>query len=316
VVFDVVPSAEDRQQTREAVNQIYTDFRNTSDYATFVNSTSDTRYDSTWYKKGQLPVMIDSLLFSSPVGTFVPPYEDNNAWHIARLMDIQNRPDSMKAEHILIAYKGAYRAAESTTRTKEEAERLADSLLNVLRADNTKLKALATSLSDDGSAKDNNGDLGWFEDGSMVYQFNEAVLNGKIGDLVKVSTPFGFHVIKITGKQEPVKKIRVAIIERAIVPSSKTFQDVYTKASTFAGEHNSQAKFDAAVTDEGLNKRSAPNLKEMGNSIPGIDNPREIVRWAFTKGLNLAFPVFDVRAYVVAVLTAIREKDDAARTVR
>jgi peptidyl-prolyl cis-trans isomerase D len=311
VMFDVLPSADDREQTRESVNQIYTDFRNTSDYATFVNSTSDERYDSTWYKKGQLPVMIDSLLFSSPVGTFVPPYEDNNAWHMARLMDIQARPDSMKAEHILIAYKGAYRAAESVTRTKEEAERLADSLLNVLRVDDTKLKALATSFSNDGSAKENNGDLGWFADGSMVYQFNEAVLNGKVGDLVKVSTPFGFHVIKITGKQEPVKKIRVAIIERAIVPSSKTFQDIYTKASTFAGEHNTQAKFDAAVTDEGLNKRSATYLKEMGNSIPGIDNPREIVRWAFTEGIKSGeiSPVFDVGgAYVVAVLTAIREK--------
>lgn len=311
VVFDVLPSSEDRTQTRESVNQIYSDFRNTPDYATFVNSTSDKRYDSTWFKKGQLPVTIDSLLFSSPVGTFVPPYEDNNAWHMARLMDIQARPDSMKAEHILISYKGAYKAAESVKRTKEEADRLADSLLNVLRVDDTKLKALASQFSNDGSAKENNGDLGWFADGNMVYQFNEAVLKGKVGDLVKVATPFGFHVIKITGKQEPVTKIRAAIIDRAIAPSSKTFQDIYTKASTFAGENNTRTKFETAVTDQGLNKRSATYQKEMGNSIPGIDNPREIVRWAFTEGIKKdeISPVFDVGgSYVVAVLTTIRQK--------
>lgn len=311
VVFDVLPSSEDRTQTRESVNQIYSDFRNTPDYATFVNSTSDKRYDSTWFKKGQLPVTIDSLLFSSPVGTFVPPYEDNNAWHMARLMDIQARPDSMKAEHILISYKGAYKAAESIKRTKEEADRLADSLLNVLRVDDTKLKALASRFSDDGSAKENNGDLGWFADGNMVYQFNEAVLKGKVGDLVKVSTPFGFHVIKITGKHEPVTKIRAAIIDRAIAPSSKTFQDIYTKASTFAGENNTRTKFETAVTDQGLNKRSATYQKEMGNSIPGIDNPREIVRWAFTEGIKKdeISPVFDVGgSYVVAVLTTVRQK--------
>lgn len=311
VVFDVLPSSEDRTQTRESVNQIYSDFRNTPDYATFVNSTSDKRYDSTWFKKGQLPVTIDSLLFSSPVGTFVPPYEDNNAWHMARLMDIQARPDSMKAEHILISYKGAYKAAESVKRTKEEADRLADSLLNVLRVDDTKLKALASRFSDDGSAKENNGDLGWFADGNMVYQFNEAVLKGKVGDLVKVSTPFGFHVIKITGKHEPVTKIRAAIIDRAIAPSSKTFQDIYTKASTFAGENNTRTKFETAVTDQGLNKRSATYQKEMGNSIPGIDNPREIVRWAFTEGIKKdeISPVFDVGgSYVVAVLTTVRQK--------
>jgi peptidyl-prolyl cis-trans isomerase D len=311
VIFEVLPSAEDRSLTRESVYQIYDDFRNTSDYITFVNSTSDKRYDSTWFKKGQLPVTVDSLLFSSPVGTFVPPYEENNAWHLARLMDMQARPDSMKAEHILIAYKGAYRAAETITRTKEQAERLADSLLNVLNADKTKIQALAFQLSDDGSAKENNGDLGWFADGNMVSPFNEAVLKGNVGDLVKVETVFGFHVIKITGKKDPVTKIRAAVIDRLIAPSSKTFQDVYTQASSFAGENNTRTKFETAVTNLGLNKRSATYLREMGNTIPGIDYPREIVRWAYYEGIKTGevSPVFDVSgSYVVAVLTNIREK--------
>lgn len=311
VIFEVLPSAEDRSLTRESVYQIYDDFRNTSDYITFVNSTSDMRYDSTWFKKGQLPVTIDSLLFSSPVGTFVPPYEENNAWHLARLMDMQARPDSMKAEHILIAYKGAYRAVETITRTKEQAERFADSLLNVLNADKTKIQALAFQLSDDGSAKENNGDLGWFADGNMVSPFNEAVLKGNVGDLVKVETVFGFHVIKITGKKDPVTKIRAAVIDRSIAPSSKTFQDVYTQASSFAGENNTRTKFETAVTGLGLNKRSATYLREMGNTIPGIDYPREIVRWTYYEGIKTGevSPVFDVGgSYVVAVLTNIREK--------
>jgi peptidyl-prolyl cis-trans isomerase D len=311
VIFEVLPSAEDRSNTREAIYQIYDDFRNTPDYVTYINSTSDRRYDSTWYKKGQLPVTLDSLAFSASVGTFIPPFEQDNKWQMARVMDMQARPDSMKAEHILVAYKGSMRAAESITRTKEEAERKADSIFNIVNADKTKLQALAFSLSDDGSAKQNNGDLGWFADGSMIGPFNEAVLKGKIGDIVKVETIFGYHIIKITGKKDPVNKVRVAIVERAIEPSSKTFQDVYTQASTFAGENSTQAKFDAAVTNQGLNKRSATYLREMGNSIPGIDYPREIVRWAFTDGIEIGevSPVFDVGgSYVVAVLTVIREK--------
>lgn len=311
VIFEVLPSAEDRTAVRESVYQVYDDFRNVSDYVAFVNSTSDNRYDSTWFKKGQLPLTLDSLLFSSPVGTFVPPFEENNAWHMARLMDIQARPDSMKAEHVLIAYKGAYRAAETTTRTKEQAEKTADSIFNVLNTDKTKLQALAYQLSDDGSAKDNNGDLGWFADGNMVGPFNEAVLKGNVGDLVKVETIFGYHIIKITGKQDPVTKIRAAVIDRSIDPSSKTFQDVYTQASAFAGENNTRTKFETAVTDLGLNKRSATYLKEMGNTIAGIDYPREIIRWAYYKGIKTGevSPVFDVGgSYVVAVLTTVREK--------
>jgi peptidyl-prolyl cis-trans isomerase D len=311
VVFDVLPSAEDRAETKKSAFQIYDDFRNTPEVMTFVNSTSDKRFDSTWYKKGLLSPTIDSLLFSSAVGTFVPPYEENNAWHMAKLMDIQSRPDSLKAEHILIAYQGALRAGENVTRTKEQAEKTADSILTVVQADKTKLQALAYILSDDGSAKQNNGDLGWFADGSMIGPFNEAVLKGKEGDIVKVETVFGFHIVKITGKKEPVQKIRVAMIERAIAPSSKTFQDIYTQASTFAGENSSQAKFDAAVTSQGLNKRSATYLREMANTIAGIDNPREIIRWSFFDKIEVGdvSPVFDIGgAYVVAVVTAAREK--------
>lgn len=311
VIFDVVPSPEDRAETRKSVLQIYEEFRNTPDIITFINSTSDRRYDSTWYKKGVLPVKMDSLAFSLPVGSFIPPYEEDNAWHMAKVMDVQARPDSLKAEHILIAYKGAMRAAEDITRTKEQAGKTADSLLRVVEADKNKLQALAYLLSDDGSAKQNNGDLGWFADGAMVGAFNNAVLNGKIGDIVKVETPFGYHIIKITGKKDPVQKVRLAILERSIVPSSKTFQDVYTQASTFAGENNSLDKFNNAVSNQGLNKRSATYLREMGNNIAGIDYPREIIRWSFFEGIEVGdiSPVFDIGgSYVVAVVTAAREK--------
>jgi peptidyl-prolyl cis-trans isomerase D len=49
----------------------------------------------------------------------------------------------------------------------------------------------------------------------------------------------------------------------------------------------------------------------MGNTIAGIDYPREIVRWSYYEGIELGevSPVFDIGgAYVVAVLTNIREK--------
>jgi peptidyl-prolyl cis-trans isomerase D len=311
ILFEVLPSAEDRAQTREEVYRIFQDFQSAPDPIAYVNSVSDNRYDSAWFAKGKLPVNIDALLFDAPVGTFVPPYEENNAWHMARLMADATRPDSMKAEHILISYQGAFRAAETVTRTKEAAERRADSLLRQLQIDRDRMPDLAFAFSDDPSARSNKGDLGWFADGSMVHAFNEAVLNAKIGDLVKVETVFGFHVIKVTGKKDPVKKIRVAIIDRAIEPSSKTFQDKYTEASIFAGENSTKEKFDKSVEDKGLNKRTATYLREMANKIAGVDYAREIIRWAFTEGIEVGdvSPVFDVDgAYVVAILTVKREK--------
>ncbi len=311
VIFDVLPSDEDRAKIKQDVFQLYDEFTKTSDVPSFVNAVSDSRYDSTWHVKGQLPVLIDSVAFNSPVGTFVAPYQADNAWHMAKLMDIAFRPDSMKVEHILIAYQGALRANQNVTRTKEQAQAEADSLLAVVKSDPKKLPELALKYSDDGSVKDNKGDLGWFADGSMIYPFNEAAVHGKVGDVLAVETNFGFHVMMITGKKDPVKKVRVAVIDRNIEPSSKTFQDYFTKASTFAGENNTKEKFEKAVADEGLNKRSAPYIKDMANSIPGIENPREIIRWAFYDGNKVGevSGVFDVGgAYVVAVLTNLREK--------
>ena len=42
------------------------------------------------------------------------------------------------------------------------------------------------------------GDLGSFGPGMMVKPFNDAVFEGKVGDLLKVQTQFGFHLILIT----------------------------------------------------------------------------------------------------------------------
>ncbi|MBC8487813.1 MAG: SurA N-terminal domain-containing protein, partial [Bacteroidetes bacterium] len=183
IIFDVKPSAKDRKAIREETYLIFEDFKKAGNIPLFVNAESDNRYDSTFFKEGELPVRIDSVMFNSPVGTFVDPYLEDNAWHMAKLMDIQFRPDSMKASHILISYAGAYMSGENVTRTKEEAEAFADSLLNVINASPDKIEILAIEFSNDPSAAENSGNLDWFADGSMVYQFNNAVLKGQVGDI-------------------------------------------------------------------------------------------------------------------------------------
>lgn len=311
VVFDVLPSPEDREDIRENFMKLYAEFQNAEDVESFVNATSDSRYDSAFYKEGELSVMMDSILFNSQVGTFVPPYEEDGAWHMAKLVDMQIRPDSMKASHILIAYQGAFNANQATTRTKEDAEMLADSLLGVVRSDKGKMAELAKEYSDDPSAQGNDGDLGWFADGMMVYPFNQAVIEGKIGEVVVAESAFGYHVIHITGKKDEVKKVRVAIVERTIEPSSKTYQDIYTEASRFAGENSTAETFENAIIEKGLNKRTATYISESSYSIPGVENAREIVRWVYYDGINIGevSPVFDVGGtYIVATLKDVREK--------
>ena len=287
VIFEVTPSQEDMSNIENDVRDIFRDFTYAENVPVFVNTTSDARYDSSWFAEGTLPVLIDSLMFNSEVNVFVEPYIDEEQWHMAKLMDVQYRPDSLRAEHILISYVGAFRTAEGVARTKTEAKALADSLYVVIRNNPDKLQELAVQYSNDGSVEQNLGDLGWFPDGNMVYAFNEAARNSNIGDITTAETIFGYHVIKLTGKTDTRKKVRIAEIVRDIVPSTRTFQALYTQASKFAGENNTIEKFDQAVINEGLDKREATYLREMSSSIPGLDDPRGIVRWVFYEKTNI-----------------------------
>jgi len=311
VVFNVKPSQADRKKIKDDVDDIFKDFKQAENIVLFVNSESDNRYDSTFHKQGELPIGIDTVVFNAKVGTFVEPYIQDNAWHMAKLLDIQFRPDSMKASHVLISYKGAMMAGEDITRSKEDAEKLADSLLNVIKKSPNQIETIAAEMSDDPSAKDNKGDLGWFADGTMVYPFNHAVLTHKVGDVTMVQSRFGYHIIKVTGKKEDVKKVRVAIIDIAITPSQDTYQDVYAEASSFQGLANSVESFDTLATNRGLSKRTAPKLTAMSDRIAGIDYPRTLVQWAFTEGIDVgavsAVYTMDDK-YVVAIVTAVHKE--------
>jgi peptidyl-prolyl cis-trans isomerase D len=311
VTFEIKPSMKDMEAARKNIDQIYQEFKETNDVVRFVKSTSDTPIDTTWKASGVLPVQIDSIMFNSEVGTVTQPYLDNYVFTTARLMDVGYRPDSLKATHILIAYAGAMRANPEINRSKQDAEELADSLYNVVKRSDDNMTELAMKYSDDGSVAQNSGDLGWFADGQMVYAFNEAVANSSIGEISMVETPFGYHIIKTTGKKEAVKKVKVAVISREIIESNETYQKTFSKASKLASENRDIESFNAAITEEGLTKKTANNLREMSNFISGLQYPRQIILWAFNENTEVGdiSPVFDLEGmFVVAALKAKADK--------
>ncbi len=312
VMFEVNPSNEDVDATTKQVNDLFTEFQTTDNIPEFVNSVSDKRFDSTFIKRGTLPFSIDSAIFNASVGAFFPPFFDNGSYQMAKLLDVQFRPDSMKARHILLSFKGAYGAAETVKRTKEEAKKVADSIKVMIQKDTAQFALIAASTSDDPSAKENKGNLNWFADQTMVAPFNDAVLKGNVGDVVVTETPFGYHVINITGKKIPEKKIRVALITRSLNASNQTYKNIFAQANKFASENTTVEQFEATIKKEGLNKRTAEYVQPMADNIPGVENARELVKWAFneeTKKNDVSKQVFEFEnKFVVAVVKEVREK--------
>lgn len=308
VVFEVKPSTEDYANSNKMVSELKADFTTTDNVANFVNANSDKRYDSSWLSPKQLPAALENVVFNSgnEIGYVYGPYLDNGSYNLAKIVDFSNRADSLMASHILISYQGAYNS--TSTITKERAQQLADSLLKVVdKSKSSDLFAeLASKFSTDPSVANNKGDLGWFTDGMMVTPFNEFVMNNAVGTVGKVETPFGIHIVKVTGKTAMNRKARVAILTHEITPSTKTYQEQFAVVNKFVTENKTMEDFNAAVERDGLSKRTMPRMRKSTSQITGINNPRQIVRWAFNENTEVGdvSEIFDLDdMFVVAVLT-------------
>jgi len=322
VIFEVTPSDADRKKIAEDVISIYKEFSTSTDVVNFAKANSDTKYDSTFKKKGSLPGKLDSLCFSLDPGTFIQPFEFNSTWYMAKILATEERPDTMKASQILISFAGSPLKNESIKRTKEQAKAKADSLLIVLKKNPEKFRELAIKNSDYPTVKDDGGEIKAIVDGEANFSlfYNEG-LKMKLAEGKKavdpktsmkiVETALGYSVFKLTYKSKPIKKTQVAILERKIEPSNQTYQDTFLKASAFAGQNTTADAFDKAATAKGLSKRTAQSIHEMDNYVQGLPSAREIVRWVYAENTKIgeASPVFDLTGkYVVAVLTGITEK--------
>lgn len=306
VVFEITPSQADVDYSKKYVSDLIKDFAEIENAANFVNANSDLTYDSTWKSRKDVPAELEQVIFdqNNGIGFVYGPYENEGYYNIAKIVDMENRSDSLMASHILVSYANALRS--DATRTKEEAKTLADSILNVVKKDNSKLETLAKDFSDDPSAQTNNGDLGWFTDGMMVYTFNEFVQDNEVGTIGMVETPFGYHIIKVTDRNEATPKARLAVVAHEITPSTATYQNIFAEANKFVTENTTAEAFNKAIEEQGLNKRTYPSLKKNTNFITGINNPRQIVRWAFDENTKVGdmSTIFDLdNMYVVAVLT-------------
>lgn len=312
IVFEIKPSKADIDFSRNLVNDLKDDLASIENAASFVNANSDLPFDSTWKSRTDVPAEFENAIFSNGAGFVYGPYENDGYYNVAKVLDVENRSDSLMASHILVSYANALRSTE--TRTKDEAKSLADSLLNVIKKDNSKIETLAKDFSDDPSAQTNNGDLGWFTDGTMVYTFNEFVQDNKVGTVGMVETPFGYHIIKVTDRNEAAPKARIAVVANEITASTATYQNIFAEANRFVTENTTAEEFNAAIENQGLNKRTFPTMRTTTNYITGISNPRQIVRWAFDENTKVGdmSSIFDLDdMYVVAVLTKAVEEGDA-----
>lgn len=271
-------------------NDTLAGFRTTANAIDFVNSNSDVPYDSTYIAKKDLPAVDADKLFNLAPGEVYGPYVVGQYLCVSKSMGMKPGVNA-KASHILISYDGTQVPNQKEKRTKEQAKVKAEEILAQVNANPDSFLMLAFTSSDDSSAQQG-GDLGYFGPNQMVKPFNDYVFNNSIGKVGLVETPFGFHIIKVTDKQDG---IRLATVAQKIDPSEVTSDKIFTQATKF--EMDAVDKdFNKVAKEMGLTVTPAVSVKGMDENFGALGNQRSIVRWAFEKGVKVG----DVKRFEVA----------------
>jgi len=306
VVFTIIPSEKDDEDTKNNLDAIKESFEAYTDFEVFVKRNSDnTNAIFNFVKEdGILDTNVTSL-FNDEKGTVFGPYlfaEGN--YRIAKLADVQYRPDSVEARHILIA-PDENKDLDSTNALIEFVKKEIE--LGKDFAD------LAQIHSVDKSSAIKGGDLGWFKEGEMVAEFNEVCFTATKGDLTIVQTQFGVHLVQVTKKSRNVKKVKIVYIDRVVEPSSETYHEYYTQAARFAGVllNTDTTTFDDLVATENLVKRNEEKVSPSKQNISGLENSRGLIKWMRNANVGEVSEVFEFENnYVVATLTKVNLEGD------
>ncbi|NUQ81091.1 MAG: peptidylprolyl isomerase [Bacteroidetes bacterium] len=106
------------------------------------------------------------------------------------------RQKMMHASHILIQYNPSRGQGDSTVPWLR-----INGILKEIK-NGLSFEEAARKHSEDPSAKQNGGDLGWFTGGDMVYPFENAVYNSVRDSVIgPIRTSFGYHLIKVHGEK-------------------------------------------------------------------------------------------------------------------
>jgi peptidyl-prolyl cis-trans isomerase D len=307
ITYTVTPSEADYNDAEEWIKEIKSDFEKTDDNVQFVNSNSDVEFENVWHKQDDLPENIGTWIFDekAEVSAVFGPYANGESFTLAKLHKSEMMPDSVEARHILLPV--------TTQAELISAQILADSLKTMIEKGADFGRLAMENSSDQGSAI-NGGDLGWFKRNQMVKTFEDAAFNNTTDSVTIIGTQYGLHLIQTTKRGKLTPQVQVAYLTRNVVSSTKTYQNIYAKASKFAGENTTKETFDAAVAEENLTKRVA-NVGENDRKIVGLENPRPLIKAAYEAAENDILqttqesPIFEIGDnFIVAVLTQVIEE--------
>ncbi len=314
VTFDVLPTASDSAHWRGQLEKLIPEMDSTTaDSAFFVQN--DGVYNPAYLKRDQLTGVAPDVVFDMAPGSIYGPILDGASYKVIKVLDKMVVADSVRSRHIL--------RPVTTQLEFIQANALLDSLIQVIESGQNSFDSLAAQFGTDGTATQG-GDLGYAGPGTMVKEFNDAIFfQQEEGELKKVITQFGLHLVEVTGKKyiNNEEGIQLGYITQSITPTDDTQQEVRKKALTFLSNNRSlEAMREAAAADDDLDIVTIPGGVKANDfsvgQLGGGQSSRELVRWAFDANVGEVSPdLYDYQdavgyfdnKYIVAALQSIQK---------
>jgi len=288
-------------------------FMNTTNDSMFVMANSDVPFNNQYVQANQMPQGLQGKIETAAIGQTFGPYKEQNLYVVSKLID-KKPSDSTLSKHILIAYKGAERS--TATRTKEQAKKIADSLMAVIKGNPAKF-AEGLKLSDEPNAVERNGSVGWTTPQSQFAPPYLAFLaNNPKGATGLTETSFGYHIINVEDKKAGTMGYKVAHLVKAIKPSEATEAVVDKNSRRFIQQIQGKSfnDFVNIAKKSNFQYSNAKSAKRFDGQLQGLgtDKDGEILAWAFDKkrekGDSEIFTVDGTGDKIVVYLNGKQEK--------
>lgn len=344
VKFNVVPTQEDETAIKNEVTSFLEDrkeynnvtkseivlpgLKNAKDLVLFFDENkSDLELKETYQFKDEISKSVADQVFLGSKGDVFGPYKDQGYFKISKITDIASIPDSVKSSHILIPFVGALSAGPTTTKTEAAAKKSADSIYNLVRNNKTRFAKIADEINPDGT-KGKGGDIGWITktvgfSPNFDADFAAYMFNNKKGSVGVVKTKFGYHIIRVDDQKNIQKAVKLVSFGRKIEASEQTEATVFQNSEKFALELANGATIEDAAKANGYTVLPAIGIKKLDENVPGLNNQRQMVSWAFNKETKVGdYKRFDIeKGHVVAVVSGetqegLKPASSAVNTVR
>ncbi|OQB31764.1 MAG: peptidylprolyl isomerase [Bacteroidetes bacterium ADurb.Bin174] len=292
VSFAIEPQEEDYTEAEEFINSLKEEFYKEDDVMELVNMNSDIPYTGQNYSEKTVPPHYKDFAFSGKKGDAIGPMFVNNTYTMAKIMETGIMlPDSVKLRHIFLL---------------PENESKADSIIRAIRG-KADFGELARKYSAVRQTAENDGEIGWIVDGAEGLDKNilQDAFAKRVHEVFTFKSPQGTQIIQIMEKTAPKKKVKLAILERNVIASTKTQSKIFNDAKRFAAGLKA-ADFDSVALKNNYNVRHANEIRQSNENVLNIPRSRQVVRWAFENSKGAVSDVFECdQEIIVAVLTDI-----------